>query len=242
MIQIIPSIWIREGKCVRVKGGDFSNEIVYPENPLDIAYQFQDHGIETLHLVDLDGAQRGDPVNYSVLETLGSYTDLKIDFAGGVGTYGAIDKAFECGASYVTAATVAVYNQDLFANWLVTYGRNKITLGADCLNNKIAIKGWTKRTTIDVFDHIGYFYERGLLYVKTTDVSKDGSLEGPAFDLYKDILDRFPNIRLLASGGVRSIGDIEKLDEMGVYGVIFGKAYFENKLKLEDLKKFLASY
>jgi len=241
VIEIIPSIWIREGKVARVKGGDFSQEIVYPENPLDIAYQFQDHGIETLHLVDLDGARRGDPVNFAVLETLGSYTDLKIDFAGGIATYGAAEKAFEFGASYITTATIAVHNPEFFANLLISYGRNKITLGADCLDNKIAIKGWTKRTTIDVFDHISYFYERGLLYLKTTDVSKDGSLEGPAFELYKEIMDRFPDIRLFASGGVRSIEDIEKLDEMGVYGVIFGKAYFENKLKLEDLKKFLVS-
>ena len=151
------------------------------------------------------------------------------------------DKAFECGASYITAASIAVHKPDIFGSWLVTYGRNKITLGADCLNNKIAIKGWTKRTTIDVFDHISHFYERGLLYLKTTDVAKDGNLEGPAFDLYKEILKRFPDIRLLASGGVRSMEDIEKLDEMGIFGVIFGKAYFENKLKLEDLKKFLVS-
>jgi len=226
---------------VRVRKGDFSKEIIYEQNPLDIAYEFEDHGIETLHLVDLDGARRGDPVNYPVLETLASYTKLKIDFAGGISNIGAIGKAFEYGAAYVTVATAAVHRPDQFASWLLTYGRNKITLGADSVNRKIAIKGWTKKTEIDLFEHIEYFYDRGLKYVKTTDIAKDGDLEGPAFDLYKEIIDRFPNISLLASGGVRSMDDIEKLNEMGVFGVIFGKAYFEQKIKLEDLKRFMIS-
>ena len=239
MIQIIPSIWIREGKCVRVKQGDFSKEEVYKESPLDLAKRFEDHGIKILHLVDLDGARRGSPVNYFVLEALAGYTNLKIDFAGGIQTDGDISKAFEYGAKYITAATVAVRQPELFASWMISYGRERITLGADSLHGKIAIKGWQKQTPIDLFKHIDYFYSRGLKYVKTTEIAKDGLLEGPAFDLYADITSRFPDIQLLASGGVRSIEDIDRLNDMGVYSVIFGKALMEDKIKLSDLKKFL---
>ena len=241
MIQIIPSIWISQGKIVRFLQGDFSKGEVYDDSPMDVVKQFEDHGIEVLQLVDIDGARRGAPINYGVLETLAAHTDMKIDFAGGISTGGAIGKAFELGADYITAASVAVNDPDIFADWLVTYGRNKITLGADSINGTIAIKGWQKTTDVDLFEHIDYFYQRGLKYVKTTDVAKDGILEGPAFDLYQQIMDKFPDISLLASGGVRSIEDIERLNDMGVFAVIFGKAYFTQKIKLKDLKKFLVS-
>jgi len=239
MIEIIPSIWIRQGRCVRIAQGDYTNEIRYDESPLDIALKMEDHGIKIVHLVDLEGAKRGSPVNYHVLKMLSSYTGLKIDFAGGINTDGSIGKAFENGADYITAATVAVNRPEQFASWMTTYGRNKITLGADALDRKIAIKAWTKKTSIDLFDHIAYFYERGLKYLKTTDIAKDGVMEGPAFDLYQEILDKFPDISLMASGGIRSIDDIKRLNDMGVYGVIFGKAYFEQKIKLKDVKEFL---
>ncbi len=240
MIQIIPSLWIRGGKCVRVDQGDFTKEEVYNESPLDLAKIFEDHGIEVLHLVDLDGAQRGTPKNYHVLEALSAHTKLKIDFTGGISTDGDISKAYEYGADYITAATIAVNNKELFSSWVMSYGREKITLGADALNGKIAIKGWTKETPLDLFDHIEYFYSRGLKYVKTTDISKDGALEGPAFDLYTEIIKRFPDIKVLASGGIRSIEDLDRLNDMGVFAAIFGKAYFKQKIKLKDLKKFFA--
>lgn len=239
MIQIIPSIWIREGRCVRVKQGDFSKEEVYEESPLDLARKFEDHGIKIIHLVDLDGARRGSPVNYHTLENIAGHTSLKIDFAGGVNTDGDISKAFEYGAKYVTAATVAVKNPEQFSSWIISYGRERLTLGADALNGRIAIRGWQKKTPIDLFKHIDYFYSRGLKYVKTTDISKDGQLEGPSFELYEEIIRRFPDIQLLASGGVRSTEDIDRLHELGVYSVIFGKALMEEKIKLSDLKKYL---
>jgi len=238
MIQIIPSLWIRGGKCVRVDQGDFTKEEVYKESPLDLAKIFEDHGIQVVHLVDLDGAQRGTPKNYHVLEALSAHTKLKVDFTGGISTDGDISKAYEYGADYITAATVAVNNKELFSSWVISYGREKITLGADALNGKIAIKGWAKKTPIDLFDHIEYFYTRGLKYVKTTDISKDGALEGPAFELYAEIMRRFPDIKVLASGGIRSVDDLDRLNDMGVFAAIFGKAYFKQKIKLSDLKKF----
>jgi len=239
MIQIIPSIWIREGRCVRVKQGDFSQEKIYEESPLDLARRFEDHGIKIIHLVDLDGARRGSPVNYYTLEAIAGHTSLKIDFAGGIQTDGDISKAFEYGAKYITAATVAVRNPELFASWIISYGRERMTLGADSIDGKIAIKGWQKQTPIDIFKHIEYFYNRGLKYVKTTDIARDGLLEGPSFELYGKMMEQFPDIQLLASGGVRSIEDIDRLNDMGVYSVIFGKALMEERIKLEDLKKYL---
>jgi phosphoribosylformimino-5-aminoimidazole carboxamide ribotide isomerase len=239
MIQIIPSISIIDGKCARVSQGDFSKERVHNESPIDVARRFEDHGIKVIHLVDLDGARRGSPVNYHILETIAGHTDLEIDFTGGIHTDGDISKAYEYGADYITAASVAVSRKDLFASWIISYGREKITLGADALNGKIAIKGWQKGTEIDLFDHIDYFYSRGLKYVKTTDISRDGVLEGPAFDLYDEILKKFPGICLLASGGVRSVDDIQRLNDMGIFAVIFGRAYYEGKIKLNELEKFL---
>jgi len=238
MIQIIPSIWIRGGRCVRLTQGDFSKEEVFDTSPVDLAKLFQDHGIQVVHLVDLDGAREGSPRNYHVLEAISAHTSLKVDFTGGISTDGDISKAYEYGADYITAATVAVNNKELFSSWIMSYGREKMTLGADSLNGKIAIKGWTKKTPIDLFDHIDYFYNRGLKYVKTTDISRDGTLEGPAFDLYAQIMKRFPDIKVLASGGIRSVEDLDRLNEMGVFAAIFGKAYFKQKIKLKDLSKF----
>jgi phosphoribosylformimino-5-aminoimidazole carboxamide ribotide isomerase len=239
MIQIIPSISILNGKVARVKAGDYSNEIVYASDPIAIARELEDHGIKVVHLVDLDGAKRASPVNYHILETMAGHTNLELDFTGGIHTDGDISKAFEYGAHYVTAASVAVENKDLFASWIITYGREKITLGADAKDNKIAYRGWLQNTEMDLFDHIEYFYERGLKYVKTTDIQKEGSMEGPSFELYAEIIKRFPNICVLASGGVRSVADIERLNDMGVFAVIFGKAYYEGNITLKDLEKFL---
>lgn len=239
MIQIIPSITINEGKVVKWIQGDYCKERVYEGSPVDVAMKFEDHGMEVVHLVDLEGATKGTPVNYHVIEAIAEHTSLRVDFTGGIHTDGDIQKIFEYGATYITIASAAVFNKELFSSWVLSYGREKITLGADSLNSKIVIKGWQKNTDIDLFNHIEHFYNQGLKYVKTTDVSKDGVMEGPAFDLYQKIHDRFPNVSILASGGVRSIDDIEKLKQMDVFAVIIGRAIYEGKLKMKDIKDFL---
>jgi phosphoribosylformimino-5-aminoimidazole carboxamide ribotide isomerase len=242
MIQVIPSIAIRKGKVVKMRKGDPLSEKAYDENPLDLAKRFQDHGIEVLHLVDLDGAEKGSPKNYHVLEAVAGYTELKIDFTGGISTDGDIGKAYEYGADYITASSVAVTDPNLFASWIVSYGREKMTLGADVTDiqsKKIAFRGWQKKSELTLFEHLQFFYDRGLKYVKSTDISRDGVLEGPAFSFYEEIIQQFPDLKVLASGGVRGIDDIQRLSDIGVFAVIFGKAYYEGILKLKDLERFL---
>lgn len=242
MIQVIPSIAIRKGKVVKMRKGDPTSEKAYNENPLDLAKRFADHGIEVVHLVDLDGAEKGSPVNWAVLETISGYTDLKIDFTGGISTDGDISKAYEFGADYITAASIAVTNPELFASWIISYGREKITLGADVVDRnskELLFRGWQRKTQTKLFEQLEFFYSRGLKYVKSTDVSRDGVLEGPAFDYYQEIINTFPEICVLASGGVRGVDDIKRLNDMGVFAVIFGKAYYEGILNLKDLEQFL---
>ena len=242
MIQVIPSIAIRKGKVVKMRKGDPSSEKSYDENPVDLAKRFEDHGIEVLHLVDLDGAEAGCPQNYHVLEQIAGYTTLKIDFTGGICTDGDIGNAYNYGADYITASSIAITNPNLFASWIISFGRENITLGADVTDiqtKKIAFRGWQKMSETTLFDHLQFFYDKGLKYAKCTDISRDGVLEGPAFSFYKEIIDKFPDLKVLASGGVRGIDDIKKLNDMGVFAVIFGKAYYEGILKLEDLKQFL---
>lgn len=225
-----------------MRKGDPASEKAYDENPLDLAKRFADHGIDVVHLVDLDGAERGSPKNYHVLEAIAGHTDLKVDFTGGICTDGDIGKAYEFGAAYITASSIAVTNPELFASWIITYGREKMTLGADVTDiesKKIAFRGWLKESEISLFDHLQYFYDRGLKYVKSTDISRDGVLEGPAFSFYEDIKNRFPDLEVLASGGVRGIDDIKRLNDMGVFAVIFGKAYYEGVLNLKDVEQFL---
>ena len=242
MIQVIPSIAIRKGKVVKMRKGDPTSEKSYDENPLDLAKRFQDHGIDVVHLVDLDGAERGSPKNYHVLEAIAGHTDLKVDFTGGICTDGDIDKAYEFGAAYITASSIAVTNPELFASWIISYGREKMTLGADVtdiVSKTVAIRGWMKKSEINLFDHSQFFYDRGLKYVKATDISRDGVLEGPAFSFYQEIIDRFKDMKVLASGGVRGVDDIKRLNDMGLFAVIFGKAYYEGILKLKDLEQFI---
>jgi len=225
-----------------MRKGDPTSEKAYDENPLDLAKRFEDHGIEVVHLVDLDGAERGSPVNYHVIEAISGYTDLKIDFTGGIATDGDISKAYEYGADYITASSVAVTNKELFASWIVTYGREKMTLGADVTDvksMKLLYRGWRMKSELTLYDHLDYFYARGLKYVKSTDVSRDGVLDGPAFDFYEKLMKRFPELCVLASGGVRGIDDIKKLNDMGIFAVIFGKAYYEGVLSLKDVEQFL---
>lgn len=242
MIQVIPSIAIRKGKVVKMRKGDPSSEKAYDENPLDLAKRFFDHGIEVVHLVDLDGAEKGSPKNFHVIEAIAGHTDLKIDFTGGICTDGDIAKAYEAGASYITASSIAITAPELFSSWIVSYGREKITLGADVTDIKskrVAFRGWQKISELTLFDHVNHFYERGLKYVKTTDISRDGVLEGPAFSFYQEMLDQFPDLQILASGGVRGVDDIKRLNDMGIFAVIFGKAYYEGILQLKDLEQFL---
>lgn len=242
MIQVIPSIAIRKGKVVKMRKGDPTSEKAYDENPLDLAKRFEDHGIEVVHLVDLEGAEQGSPVNWHVLETIAGYTTLKVDFTGGISTDGDISKAYEFGAAYITAASIAVTNPELFASWIISYGREKMTMGADVVDRttkELLFRGWKRKTELTFYEHINYFYSRGLKYVKSTDVSRDGVLEGPAFDFYQEIIDAFPEICVLASGGVRGVDDIKRLNDMGVFAVIFGKAYYEGVLNLKDLEQFI---
>lgn len=225
-----------------MRKGDPLSEKAYDENPLDLAKRFADHGIEVVHLVDLDGAEKGSPQNYHVVEAIAGYTDLKIDFTGGISNDGDISRAYESGADYITASSIAVTNPELFASWIVSYGREKITLGADVTDiqsKHIAFRGWLKKSEITLFDHLHFFYDRGLKYAKCTDVSRDGVLEGPAFSFYEEIIATFPELKVLASGGVRGIDDIKRLNDLGVFAVIFGKAYYEGILKLADLEQFL---
>jgi phosphoribosylformimino-5-aminoimidazole carboxamide ribotide isomerase len=225
-----------------MRKGDPTSEKAYNENPLDLAKRFEDHGIEVVHLVDLDGAEKGSPVNWAVLETISGYTDLKIDFTGGISTDGDISKAYEFGADYITAASIAVTNPELFASWIISYGREKITLGADVVDRnskELLFRGWQRKTQTKLFEQLEFFYSRGLKYVKSTDVSRDGVLEGPAFDYYQEIINTFPEICVLASGGVRGVDDIKRLNDMGVFAVIFGKAYYEGVLNLKELEQFL---
>ncbi len=242
MIQIIPSIAIRKGKVVKMRKGDPASEKAYDENPLDLSKRFESHGIEVIHLVDLDGAEKGSPKNFHVVELIANHTDLKIDFTGGISTDGDISSAYEHGADYITASSIAVTNPELFASWIVSFGREKITLSADITDVKskqVAFRGWLKKSELNLYDHLQFFYERGLKYAKCTDISRDGTMEGPDFNFYQDILNRFPDLKVLASGGVRNTDDIKRLNEMGVFAVIFGKSFYEGQLNLKDLEQFL---
>jgi phosphoribosylformimino-5-aminoimidazole carboxamide ribotide isomerase len=241
MFEIIPSIWLIDGKCVRLKRGDFATQEVISSNPLEIAQTFEGIGIKRLHLVDLDGARRGEPKNYHILEAVAGYTDLLVDFTGGISTDGDVIKCFEFGAKTVTIASAAANHPERFAQFILSYGREKINLAADTNpeDHKIKIKGWLKKTEIDLFDHIGFFYDRGLKYLKCSDVTRDGVMQGPNFELYKEILDKFPFIHVAASGGVRGIDDFKKLRDMGMTAAVFGRAYYEGNISLAELEKFL---
>ena len=225
-----------------MRKGDPASEKAYDENPLDLSKRFEDHGIEVIHLVDLDGAEKGSPKNFHVLEAIANHTDLKIDFTGGISTDGDISSAYEFGADYITASSIAVTNPELFASWIVSYGREKITLSADVTDvqtKQVAFRGWQKKSELQLIDHLRFFYERGLKYAKCTDISRDGALEGPDFNFYQEIVSTFADLKVLASGGVRDAADIERLNDMGIFAVIFGKAYYEGKLDLKDLERFL---
>ncbi|MBN1416572.1 MAG: 1-(5-phosphoribosyl)-5-[(5-phosphoribosylamino)methylideneamino]imidazole-4-carboxamide isomerase [Bacteroidales bacterium] len=238
MIQIIPAIDILEGKCVRLEQGDYRMKKVYNADPLEVAIRFQDIGITRLHMVDLDGARSSHVINWGVLEKLSSRTSLKIDYGGGIKTEGDLRIIFDSGASMATIGSIAITDKELFHSWMFTYGPEKIILGADVRDQMIAISGWQKVTDIEIVPFLSEYKENGVKYVLCTDISRDGMLLGASFDLYKMIREHFPVLHILASGGIASVADIEKLDRMGVYGAIIGKAYYEGRISLNDLKIF----
>jgi len=238
-MRIIPAIDIIEGKCVRLSKGDYNTKKIYNEDPLEVAKSFEAHGIENLHLVDLDGAKSSHIVNHKVLETIASKTSLKIDFGGGLKTDKDIQIAFESGANQITGGSIAVKNAELFQSWLQKYGNEKIILGADAKDRKIAVSGWLEDSDKEIIPFIQNFEKAGVSYVICTDISKDGMLEGPSFDLYKEILAETENIKLIASGGISEFDELPKLEELGCEGVIIGKAIYENRISLKQLENYI---
>lgn len=239
MIELIPAIDLIDGKCVRLSQGDYDSKKVYNENPVEVAREFEDHGIRRLHVVDLDGAASHHVVNYRTLERIASCTSLAIDFGGGVKSDEDLRIAFESGAQMVTGGSVAVKDPALFARWIDTYGGDKIILGADVKERKIAVNGWKDETACDLFPFLDDYLRRGITKAICTDIACDGMLQGPSLALYKEILERHPSLHLIASGGVSSVDDIEALQEAGVPAVIFGKALYEGRIRLKDLYRFL---
>lgn len=244
-MRIIPAIDIIEGKCVRLTKGDYSTTKIYNENPLEVAKQFEDAGIEYLHMVDLEGAKADHVVNYKVLEKVATKTNLKIDFGGGLKSDDDVFIAFNSGAKQITGGSIAVKNRDVFLKWINKYGTQKIILGADCNNEKIAISGWLEESSLDVVPFIQGYQKNGIQYVVCTDISKDGMLQGSSVDLYKKIINQCSNgsavqsIKLIASGGVTTIKDVEALAKIGCDGVIIGKAIYENRISLKELEEFI---
>jgi len=239
MIEIIPAIDIIDGKCVRLSQGDYNQKTIYNESPLEVAKMFEDHGIHRLHLVDLDGAKANHIVNHKVLEQIATRTALAVDFGGGLKNDSDVYIAFECGAQMITGGSIAVKNPDVFTSWIKTFGPEKIILGADVKDKMIAVNGWQEETKVELFDFVKEYMEKSIYKVICTDISKDGMLQGPAIGLYKEMLESFPSLFLIASGGVSSLEDIIALDEAKVPAVIFGKAIYEGRVSMKDLKRFL---
>lgn len=238
MIELIPAIDIIEGKCVRLTQGDYDTKKIYNEDPLEVAKMFEDYGIRRLHVVDLDGARQGCIINYHTLERLATQTSLTIDFGGGLKQDSDLEIAFNSGAQMVTGGSIAVKNPEVFSSWISKFGSEKIILGADAKEKKIAISGWEETTNKDLIPFIQTYHQKGITKSICTDISRDGMLQGPAIDLYKEILEQIPQLYLIASGGVSSIQDIEILAEAGIPAVIFGKAIYEGKIQLKDLIRF----
>lgn len=238
-MNIIPAIDIIDGKCVRLTEGDYSQKKIYNEHPLEVAKQFEDAGLTRLHLVDLDGAKAGKVQNWKVLETVAGKTGLTIDFGGGIKTEKDVRIVFDSGAALATVGSIAVKDEETFCNWLHLFGPDKFLLGADVKEEKIAVGGWLETTTIWIYDFIEKYVEKGITQLFCTDVSKDGKLEGPSTTLYKNIVERFPSLHFIASGGVSSLYDLEELEKIGCSGAIVGKAIYENRISLDELKRFI---
>ena len=237
-MQIIPAIDIIEGKCVRLTEGDYAQKTIYNENPLEVAKAFEAVGIQRLHLVDLDGAKAGAVKNWKVLESIALNTKLVIDFGGGIKTDNEVAHVFERGASLATIGSIAVANPTLFLSWVNKYGAEKFFLGADVKDNLIAVNGWMQTSTITIESFLTDYLAHGITNIFCTDVSKDGRLEGPSTALYQSLIQLFPNLNLVASGGVSSLQDLEALDAIGCAGAIVGKAIYENRISLASLQHF----
>ncbi len=239
MIEIIPAIDIIDGKCVRLTQGDYNTKKVYNEDPVEVAKMFESYGVKRLHTVDLDGAKSKHIVNYKTIEKIADHTSLVIDFGGGVKTKEDLDIAFSSGASLVTVGSIAVSQPELFTEWLETYGAEKIILGADAKNGRISINGWKEDSDDTLMDFLRKYTDKGVKNVLCTEISKDGMLQGPATNLYEEIIGTFPGMHLIASGGVSCVEDIEELNTAGIPAVVFGKAIYEGKIKMNDLRRFL---
>ena len=238
-MRIIPAIDIIGGKCVRLSKGDYSTKKVYNENPLEIAKQFEASGIEYLHLVDLDGAKAKHIVNQKVLERIASNTKLKIDFGGGLKTNEDLRIAFNSGANQITGGSIAVKNPEVFKNWISVYGSDKIILGADANNEKVAVSGWQEESNEELIPFIQKYLKEGIQTVICTDIAKDGMLEGPSFELYKRILNECQGVNLIASGGISTYDELPKLAALGCEGTIIGKAIYENRISLKQLENYI---
>ena len=238
-IEIIPAIDLIDGKCVRLSQGDYNQKTIYNENPLEVAKMFEAAGIRRLHLVDLDGAKAKHIVNHKILEEIATNTKLIIDFGGGLKSDEDLEIAFNSGASMVTGGSIAVKERETFLKWLEKYGPEKIILGADAKNGNIAVSGWQETTELPVIEFISEYHKKGILKVISTEISRDGMLSGPAFDLYSEIMEILPKVEIIASGGIATMDDILKLNEMGVPGVITGKAIYENRITLEEIERFI---
>ena len=235
MIELIPAIDIIEGQCVRLTKGDYDRKTVYRDSPAEVAKEFEQSGFKRLHVVDLDGAKSKHIVNSTVLSRITAETRLIVDFGGGIKTDEDIEKAFEAGASMVTVGSIAVTRPELFMGWLDKYGADRMILGADVRNGKISINGWKEDSTEDLLPFLKKYIDAGVRNVLCTEISKDGTLQGPAIGLYKDVMTAYPQLHLIASGGVSSIDDIRALDAAGIPAVVFGKAIYEGKINLKEL-------
>jgi len=237
-MKIIPAIDVIEGKAVRLTQGDYNQKTEYNDDPLAVAQAFESVGIDRLHVVDLEGAKASKPINLNVLEVLSKGTGLKIDFGGGVKSNNSIEEVLKAGAHQVTAGSIAVKDKSLVKEWIAKYGADTIILGADVQDEKIAINGWQEDSGLDLLEFLTDYVKLGITYCICTDVSKDGLLQGPSFDLYDKIMKAFPDLKLIASGGVSSMEDLKRLEKMGIYGTIVGKAYYEGHMSLEELASF----
>ena len=238
-MRIIPAIDLIDGKCVRLSKGDYATQKTYNEHPLEVAKEFEAHGIEYLHLVDLDGAKSKHIVNHKVLEDIASKTSLKIDFGGGLKSDEDLKIAFESGAHQITGGSIAVKEPKTFEQWITTYGSDKIILGADVQGDRIATNGWLETSEHRLVDFVKDYHAKGIHYVICTDISKDGMLQGPSFDVYRDLLEQQPEIKLIASGGISTFDELPKLAAMGCEGTIIGKAIYENRIVLKELENFI---
>jgi phosphoribosylformimino-5-aminoimidazole carboxamide ribotide isomerase len=236
-MQIIPAIDIIEGKCVRLTHGDYTQKKIYNENPLEVAKEFEDAGLQRLHLVDLDGAKSGSVKNWKVLENIAGKTKLVIDFGGGIKTEKDVEIVFENGAALATVGSMAVKEEAVFNDWLNHFGPERFLLGADVKNEKLTVSGWLEQTDIWIYDFLEKNTAKGVQQVFCTDVSKDGALEGPAVALYKSIVEKFPALHFIASGGVSNMNDVYQLQEIGCKGAIIGKAIYEGRVTLKELMK-----